>query len=198
MTDDTPRGDVTSLLVRWRQGDRVALDALVSVVYPQLRRVARARLRGERAGHSLHTTALVNEVYLRLVEVNRLSVESRTHFLAVAARLMRQILVDHARRREADKRGGGVTVVVLDEAAPAVSPAVVDVLDLDEALEALALLDPRLCRVVELKYFVGFTIQETAAALDVSPATVERDWTVARAWLHGRLTDRRAPDSSRA
>ena len=138
----------------------------------------------------MHTTALVHEVYIRMVEIDRLSVENRTHFLAVAARLMRQILVDSARRRRADKRGGGAALFELDEVLPATAPPVVDILALDSALDELAHLEARLSRVVELKFFAGFTIDETAAALDVSRATVERDWTVARAWLHDRLTAR--------
>lgn len=190
MTDATPHGDVTNLLARWRRGDKSALDLLVSVVYPDLRRVARARLRGECAWNSIHTTALVNEVYIRLVEIDRLAVENRTHFLAIAARLMRQILVDSARRHRADKRGGGATLFALDDVSPATAPPVVDILALDSALDELAHLEARLSRVVELKFFAGFTIDETAAALDVSTATVERDWTVARAWLHDRLTGR--------
>jgi RNA polymerase sigma factor (TIGR02999 family) len=190
MTSKHPSpGDVTALLVKWREGDKAALDTLVAVVYPDLRRVARARLRGEQDFHSLRTTALVNEVYLRLVELHRLSVESRTHFLAFTARLMRQILVDHARRRNADKRGGAVTIVCLDDAAPLVAASPIDILALDRALDALAAVERRLCRVVELKFFAGLTTDEAAAALDVSRATVERDWTVAKAWLHSYLSN---------
>jgi len=184
-------GDVTALLIQRRQGDKAALDALVPLVYQELRRTARARLRGERGegGHALQTTALVHEVYLRLVDVNRLSFENRAHFLAMAARLMRQILVDHARRRQAEKRGGSVTMVSLEAAAPAVAPNnIVDVLALDVALDDLARLEERLCRVVELKFFAGLTIDETAAALEVSPVTVERDWAIAKAWLFDRLS----------
>ena len=183
-------GDVTALLIQWRQGNKAALDALVSLVYHELRRTARARLRGERGepAHALETTALVHEVYLRLVDVNRLTFENRAHFFAVAARLMRQILVDHARRRQAEKRGGDATMVSLEAAGPAVSPNIVDVLALDVALDDLARLEERLCRVVELKFFAGLTIDETAAALEVSPVTVERDWAIAKAWLFERLS----------
>jgi RNA polymerase sigma factor (TIGR02999 family) len=180
--------DVTTLLVRWRKGDKAALDALVPLVYRELRRVARARLRAERPGHSLQTTALVHEVYLRLVDIERLTIESRTHFLAVASRLMRQILVDHARRRDADKRGANVPMISLDDVSPAAPVAAVDILALDQALDALSLLDARLCRVVELKFFGGLTIEETASALDVSRATVERDWTAAKAFLYDHLS----------
>jgi len=183
------KGAVTALLLRWRHGDKAALDVLIPLVYQDLRRVARARLRDERSGRSLQTTALVHEVYLRLVDVERLSFEDRTHFFAVAARLMRQILVDHARRRQAAKRGGDATMLPLDAVTPTVSPNLVDVLALDRALEDLARLEERLCRVVELKFFAGLTIDETAVALEVSPATVERDWAFAKAWLHGRLSN---------
>ena len=180
--------DVTALLAQWRHGDKSALDALVPLVYDELRRVAHARLRGEAAGHQLQTTALVHEAYLRLVDIKRMAVDSRTHFFAVAARLMRQVLVDHARRQRADKRGGGATMLTLDQVPAGVSPNVVDVLALDTALEELAALDERLCRVVELKFFAGLTIDETAAALDVAAVTVERDWAVARAWLYARFS----------
>jgi RNA polymerase sigma factor (TIGR02999 family) len=179
---------VTALLVKWREGDSAALDALIPIVYADLRRIARARLRGEPPGHPLQTTALVHEVYLRLVDVDRLSFENRAHFFALAARLMRQILVDHARRRRASKRGGADTILTLAEASPAVSPNVVDVIALDTALDGLAHVDERLSRVVELKFFAGLTIDEMAAALDVSPATVERDWVFAKAWLFEHLS----------
>ncbi|HEY6360996.1 MAG TPA: sigma-70 family RNA polymerase sigma factor [Vicinamibacterales bacterium] len=190
LKDDQDRADpdVTGLLVKWRQGDKAALDALIPLVYRELRRVAAARLRGERAGCSLQTTALVHETYLRLVDLHRLTLENRTHFLAIAARLMRQILVDQARRAQADKRGGGLTMVTLEAASPASAPNIVDVLALDHALEELASMDERLCRVVELKFFAGLTIDETAEALDVSRATVERDWAAAKAWLYDRMT----------
>lgn len=181
--------DVTALLAKWRHGDRAALDALVPLVYEELRRVAHARLRSEPAGHQLQTTALVHEAYLRLVDVNRMAVDSRTHFFALAARLMRQVLVDSARHQRADKRGGGATMLTLDQAsALGASPNVVDVLALDAALDDLAALDERLCRVVELKYFAGLTIDEAASALNVAAATVERDWVVAKAWLYARFS----------
>jgi RNA polymerase sigma factor (TIGR02999 family) len=183
----TQDGDVTVLLTRWRQGDKAALDALIPLVYRELRGVAAGRLRGERAGRSLETTALVHETYLRLVDLHRLTLENRTHFFAVAARLMRQILVDHARRAQADKRGGGQTMVTLEMATPASAPNIVDVLVLDQALDELATMDERLCRVVELKFFAGLTIDETSEALGVSPATIERDWAAAKAWLYDRM-----------
>lgn len=188
MTDDTAGDDVSALLLAWRQGNQSALDRIVPIVYDELRRVARARLRDERPGHILQTTALVNEAYMRLLELHRMSFENRTHFFAVAARLMRQVLVDHARRELAQKRGGNVTVVVSDGALIAKAGVTVDVLALNQALEQLAQFDARLAQVVELRYFSGLNIDETAAALHLSHATVERDWTVARAWLFQRLS----------
>lgn len=188
---DSPRSDdVTALLLDWRRGDAVALERLLPLVYADLRKVARAHLRREPAGHSLQATALVHEVYLRLVGLDRLRVASRTHFMAVAARLMRQILVDHARRKRAGKRGG-VTVIGLDMVPPRAEPytgaAEVDILALDRALEELASFDAQQCRVVELKFFAGLTIEEMAEALGTSTATVEREWVIARAWLYQRL-----------
>jgi RNA polymerase sigma factor (TIGR02999 family) len=189
MTDAPRVHEVTGLLLSWRQGDAAALDRLVPLVYDELRRVARRHLQREPPGHALQATALVHEVYLRLVDVDRMTLESRTHFLAVSARLMRQILVDHARRTRADKRGGGVTVISLDDVAPAAAqPSTVDVLALDEALDALSSFDARQCRVVELRFFAGLNIPEAADALGVSPATVEREWAMAKAWLHRRLS----------
>jgi len=188
MTHTSSTQDVTGLLVQWREGQKEALDRLVPVVYEELRRLARARLRSEREGHSLQTSDLVHEAFLRLVGIDRMTLENRAHFFAVASRLMRQILVDHARHRDAKKRGGGATMVNLGDAAPATSPNDIDILELDEALEALMALEPRLCRVVELKYFGGLTIEETALALEISAATVERDWAAAKAWLYDRLS----------
>jgi RNA polymerase sigma factor (TIGR02999 family) len=190
MTEASSRHDVTGLLLQWRDGRKEALDRLVPIVYSELKRLARTRLRAEQGGHSLQATALVHEVYLRLVDLNRMSLENRVHFFAVASRLMRQILVDHARRRDADKRGGDVTTISLADASPAQPETSVDILALDEALDVLTTLDARLCRVVELKFFGGLTIDEAAAALDVSRATVERDWAVAKAWLYDRMSSR--------
>jgi RNA polymerase sigma factor (TIGR02999 family) len=182
--------DVTSLLVEWQQGDADALERLIPVVYTELRKLAQAHLRHEEANHSLQATALVHEVYLRLVNINRMTVESRAHFMAIAARVMRQILVDHARRRRAGKRGGAATMLSLKDLSPhagRLAPASVDLLALDEALDELASFDPQQCRVVELRFFAGLTIDETAYALDTSTATVEREWAVAKAWLYQRL-----------
>ncbi len=183
------REDVTGLLLSWRQGDAQALDRLIPLVYDELRRVARRHLQREQHGHALQATALVHEVYLRLVDVDRLTLKNRTHFFAVAAKLMRQILVDYARRQHADKRGGGVTMVSLDGVSPAAQPPSVDVLALDQALEALSELDERQAHVVELRYFAGLGINEVAEALGISTATVEREWALAKAWLHRRLSD---------
>ena len=181
-------GDVTALLLQWRRGDKAALDALLPLIYRQLRLVAHARLRAEGDGNPLQTTELVHEVYLRLIDIDRLSFNDRTHFFAVSARLMRQILVDRARRDRAAKRGGGAALLSLEGMPLAVTTNTVDVLALDQALDELAGLEERLCRVVELKFFAGLSIAETAVALDVSPATVERDWSVAKAWLYDRLS----------
>jgi len=179
--------DLTGLLLSWRQRDAVALERLIPLVYDELRRVARRHLQRESPGHALQATALVHEVYLRLVDVDRLTLHGRAHFFAVAAGLMRQILVDHARRQRADKRGGGVTLLSLDDVSPASQPASVDVLALDHALEALSSIDARQCRVVELRFYAGLNIDEAAEALGISPATVEREWALAKAWLYRRL-----------
>jgi RNA polymerase sigma factor (TIGR02999 family) len=157
------------------------------VVYADLRRVARVRLKSD-GDHSLQPTALIHEVYLRLVDLDRMTITDRVHFFALAARLMRQILVDHARRRQANKRGGGATLTGIEDKALQASLTIVDVLDLDGALNELVSFDERASRVVELRFFAGLNIDETAEALDVSTATVERDWAVAKAWLLKRLS----------
>jgi RNA polymerase sigma factor (TIGR02999 family) len=183
--------DVTALLIEWRQGDAVALERLIPLVYGELRRMARAHLRREQAGQSLQATALVHEVYLRLVKVDRMTMENRAHFMAMAARLMRQILVDHARRRSARKRGGEATLVSLNGAPPGadrIAPPQVDILALNEALDELAAFDPQQCRLVEMKFFAGLTIEEAAQALGISTATVEREWVMAKAWLYQHLS----------
>ena len=198
MPDPSRAHDVTELLLSWGQGNTAALDRLVPLLYDDLRRVARRHLRRERPEHTLQATALVHEVLLRLVDVDRITLKSRTHFFALSARLMRQILVDHARRQRASKRGGSATVISLHEAAGAAAPAAtssVDVLALDEALDALSLFDVRQCRVVELRFFAGLNIPETADALGVSTATVEREWAMAKAWLHQRLSTPQEPSA---
>jgi RNA polymerase sigma factor (TIGR02999 family) len=180
--------DVTGLLNDWRRGNQDALERLIPLVYDELRKVARGQLRREPVGHSLQATALVHEVYLRLVNVDQMTIEGRTHFLAMAARLMRQILVDHARRKRSAKRGGDVTIVDIERVSASAESPVVDILALDQALDELASFDARQRDLVELKFFAGLTIEEAATALRVSTATVEREWAIAKAWLHHRLS----------
>jgi RNA polymerase sigma factor (TIGR02999 family) len=179
--------DVTALLIEWCQGDALALERLIPLVYADLRRMARARLRREQAGQSLQATAIVHEVYLRLVNINRMTMESRAHFMAVAARLMRQILVDHARRKLASKRGGA-PLMSLDAVSPWTGPPSIDLLALNEALDELAAFDPQQCRLVEMKFFAGLTTLEAAGARGVFTATVDREWAIAKAWLYQRLS----------
>ena len=178
---------LSQLLADWAAQDPQALERLVPIVYDELRRLAHYHMHGERAGHTLQTTALVNEVYLRLAGIKGLQWRDRAHFFAMAGTLMRRVLVDYARRQGRDKRGGGVAVISLDGQAITAAPSV-DFEALDEALERLAGADPQQCRIVELRFFGGLSIEETAEALGISPATVKRDWTTARAWLHHELT----------
>jgi RNA polymerase sigma factor (TIGR02999 family) len=179
--------DVTGMLVAWGQGDQAADSRLIAVVYEDLRRVARRRLRAERADHSLAPTALVHEAYLRLVDLRRVRWQNRAQFFAIAARVMRQILVDHARAHAAAKRGGPGWKVPLADAVGATAPPEVDLLDLDAALGKLAAIDARLGELVVLRFFGGLTVEEAADPLGLSPATVKRDWTRARAWLFREL-----------
>lgn len=180
--------EVTEMLRAWGAGDAGAADALVPVVYAELRRQARSALRRERDGHTLQATALVHEAWLRLDGQHDAQWESRGQFLAVAAQTMRRVLVDHERTRRALKRGGGATQVTLGDAEHAVAaPDAVDVLALDDALARLAIMDPRKARLVELRYFAGLSIPEVAATLGVSLATVGREWAVARMWLRREL-----------
>ena len=167
--------------------DGDAADRLVPSVYDELRRLAHHYMRGERANHTLQTTALVNEAYLRLAGIDSLQWRDRAHFFAVAATLMRRVLVDYARQRAREKRGGAVSVTTLDENVLGREPAV-DVVALDEALERLAAVDPQQSRVVELRFFAGLSVKETADALGISPATVKRDWATAKLWLFNELT----------
>ncbi len=179
--------DVSTLLRAWSDGDRSALDQLTNIVYDELRRLARRYLRDERPGHSLQTTALVNEAYMRLVDCKRMQWQNRAHFFAVSAQLMRRILVDHARRHNL-KRGGDVQHVSLEEAAVVGGDRGADMVALDDAMNALARVDPRKVQVVEMHFFGGLTVEETAEVLKVSTVTVKRDWRVARAWLYRELT----------
>ena len=193
MTDQTPappaREQISQLLEAWAGKDPEARDALVPIVYGELHRLAHHYMRTERAGHTLQTTALVNEAYLRLVDVDRVQWRDRAHFFAMAATMMRRILVDHARGHARDKRGGGVVMTSLDENLAAPSRAV-DVIALDEALERLGRIDERQARLVELRYFAGLTIEEAAEALGISAGTLKREWAIAKAWLYRELQDR--------
>jgi RNA polymerase sigma-70 factor (ECF subfamily) len=178
---------VTQLLRAWGEGDRSALDRLTPIVYKELRRLARCYLRGERPGHSVQTTALVNEAYMRLVDYKGMQWQNRAHFFAVSAQLMRRILVEHARRHNL-KRGGGVQHVSLEEAAAVGGGRAADIVALDDAMNALARLDARKAQVVELRFFGGLSVPETAEALKISSVTVMRDWSTAKAWLYREMT----------
>jgi RNA polymerase sigma-70 factor (ECF subfamily) len=175
--------DLTGLLAAWGRGDREAFDCLISLVQNELRQIARRRIARERVGHSLQPTALVNEAYLRLVDLKRVGWQDRVHFFAIAARVMRRILVDRARAKRYRKRGGGAEHVTFSESCTPESGPDFDLIALDDALDALAKFDERKSRVVELRYFAGLTVQETAEALDVSRDTVMRDWQFSRDWL---------------
>jgi RNA polymerase sigma factor (TIGR02999 family) len=183
----TPGQDVTGLLKAWGGGDPAALDQLLPIVYHELHRQAQRYLRRENPGHTLQTTALVHEAYLRLVDQRQAHWQNRAQFFGVAAQLMRRILVDYARQRQAAKRGGSAIQVPLEEGAVAAAESHVDLVMLDDALTRLAALDPQQARVVELRYFTGLGIEETAEALNISPATVKREWAMARAWLKREL-----------
>lgn len=175
---------LTGLLFEWQQGDEAALDKLTPLVYDELRRMAHRYMQRERDGHTLQTTALVNEAYLRLAGQQKIEWQSRAHFFAVTAQVMRHILIDHARRRRYAKRGGDAPHVALDEAAGMSEQRAAELIALDDALDELAKLDPRKSRVVELRYFGGLSMEEAAEVLEVSLMTVRRDWRVAKAWLY--------------
>lgn len=185
---DATQKSVTQLLAAWGSGDQAALDQLVPLVYEELRRIARNHMGRERVGHTLQTTALVNEAYLRLVDQKHTRWQNRAHFFAIAAQLMRRILVDYARRKQYQKRGGGAPQVTLAEAEFLTDEKAPDLVALDQALKSLTEIDPRRSQVVELRFFGGLSIEETAEVLKVSPTTVERDWTIAKAWLHKTVT----------
>ncbi len=186
MTSSNSSQGITQLLVRWKTGDSSALETLLPLVYDELHKLARLYLASERPGHTLQGTALVHEAYLRLVGQAPGSIENRAHFFGIAARLMRQILVDHARARLASKRGAGF-LVTLDESANIVNNQPPNLVALDDALTGLARLDEQQARIVELRFFAGLSIEDTARALDISPATVKRSWTAARLWLYREL-----------
>jgi RNA polymerase sigma factor (TIGR02999 family) len=184
---------VTALLLDWGRGDQSALDRLMPLVYAELRRVAQNQLRSELPGHTLQPTALVHETYLRLVDQQRIQWRNRAQFFAVAAQLIRRILVDHARRRSAAKRGGMATRLQLDSSIASGAGNIVDAIALDTALNGLEALDPQQARVIELRFYGGLSIEETASALGVSPATVNRDWVTAKAWLYRQLQHSTVP-----
>lgn len=178
---------LTEPLARWRAGDEESLRNVFPLVYTELKRLARSRLRKERANHTLQSTALVHEAYLRLLKSDPIRIENRDHFFAIAALLMRQILVDYARQRNAAKRDGGY-MLTLNDANVGTKAEDVDIVALDDALRELAKLDPKQSRIVELRYFGGLSIEETARELDTSPATVKREWASARIWLHRAMS----------
>jgi RNA polymerase sigma factor (TIGR02999 family) len=180
----TPSQPVTELLARWSKGDADAREALIPLVYEELRRIARRSLSGQSGSHTLQPTALVHEAYLRLARNQPIEWQNRAHFFALAARMMRQILVDHARKHAASKRGSNAITVLADEVPASGSLPNLDVMALDDAMEQLAKLDPRQCRIVELRFFGGLSIEETAEVEKISPATTKREWATARLWLH--------------
>ena len=187
MASEVPESDVTVILRAWTDGDSRALDRLTPLVYHELRRLAGRYMRGERENHSLQVSGLVNEAYMRLVDYRRMQWRDRAHFFAVSAQLMRRILVDYARRSNL-KRGAGIPHLVLDEIVGTANEPAVDLIALDDALDALATLDPRKAQVVEMRFFAGLSVDETAEVLQVSAVTVMRDWQTAKAWLYRVLT----------
>lgn len=194
-TPSAPQQEVTQLLADWSDGDEGALDKLIPLVQPELHRLAHHYMSRERTGHTLQTTALLNEAYLQLVDDSTRNWQNRTHFMATAAQLMRRIMVDHARERCSLKRGGGALRVSLDDAALVTEKRSEELLALDEALERLAAQDPRKSRIVELRYFGGLTEEETAAFLKLSDRTVRREWRMARTWLYRALSGKE-PDET--
>ena len=186
-TGEPSVGDISVLLRAWSDGDRNALERLTPIVYEELHRLADRYMKRERRGHSLQTTALVNEAYVRLVDYKRMQWQNRAHFFAVSAQLMRRILVEHARRHNL-KRGGGVPHVSLEEAAELGGNRATDLVALDDAMNALARIDVRKAQVVEMRFFGGLSMEETAQVLKISPVTVKRDWRAAKAWLYRELT----------
>jgi RNA polymerase sigma-70 factor (ECF subfamily) len=186
------QNDITALLAAWNDGHRDALDGLMALVYPEFRRIARQYLR-RRFCHSLESAALAKEVYLKLTSAGTIQCENRTHFLALCAQMIRRILVDHARRRRSAKRGGDELRVPLDDVLVEVEARGIEVIALDSALQSLAQIDSRKSRVVELRYFGGLSVEETAEVLGVSTETAKRDWKIARAWLYTQLTGKQKP-----
>jgi RNA polymerase sigma factor (TIGR02999 family) len=194
-TPPSTRLEVTQLLGDWSNGNEGALEKLIPILQPELHRLAHYYMSRERAGHTLQTTAVLNEAYLRMVDNTKPVWQGRTHFLAAAAQLMRRIMVDHARKRDSLKRGGGAQKVRLDEVALVSETRSQELLDLDEALEKLAVQDARKSQIVELRYFGGMTVEETAEFLKLSQRTVERQWTLAKAWLYRALSGAETDES---
>jgi len=180
---------ITQLLLDWSKGNPAALQELTPLVHEELHRLAHYYMRRERPDHTLQTTALVNEAYVRLIDQKHVEVENRTQFFAIAAQLMRHVLVDHARSRQYLKRGGGALKVSLDEAMAVIEERTSDLIALDDALNSLAAIDSRKVKVVELRFFGGLSVEETAAALNISPVTVMRDWRMAKAWLYDAMNN---------
>ena len=187
---DNSATEVTRLLLDWGQGEPSALDSLLPLIYNELRRVADGYLRRDRPGHTLQATALVNEVFLRLIDQSQVNWQNRAHFFGAAANLMRQILIQHARANHAAKRGGERQKLYLDEVGDMAQSGDLDLVALDDALRDLEAIAPRQCRIVELRYFGGLTIEETGEVLSISPATVKREWTMAKAWLRREISHR--------
>ncbi|HEY3138242.1 MAG TPA: sigma-70 family RNA polymerase sigma factor [Blastocatellia bacterium] len=187
MAPPSPKGQITGLLQDWRNGDQAAIDKLLPIVYDELRRLAAGFFRRERLNHTLEPTALVHEAYLHLVDQSRVGWENRAHFFGAAAKLMRRILIDHARGHNAAKRGGGEIRVSLADDVAVTKQRELDLITLDGALDELAVLDEQQSRIVEMRYFGGLSIEETAEVLAISPATVKREWNTARAWLYRRM-----------
>ncbi len=185
-----PQQDVTQLLHNWQKGDEAAMNQLMPLVYDELRKIAAAYLHREGAAHTLQTVELVNEAYLRLIDQSRVNWQSRSHFYGIAAQMMRRILVDHAREKQAAKRGSGAAPVTLDDALNVSARRDVDILALDDALQTLAQFDPRQSRVVELRYFGGLELTEVAEVMGIAVSTVKRDWNLAKAWLYHQLSRR--------
>ncbi len=188
MSPKTAQSQITQLLKEWGEGKGQALDELMPLVYSELKRLAGSYLRRERPDHTLQSAALVNEAYVRLIDQNQVQWQNRAHFFGIAAQMMRRILVDHARGHLADKRGAGAPVLSLDEVVVEAQNHSVDLLDLDEALSKLEKLDPQQGKIVELRFFSGLSIEETATVLGISPATVKREWAAARAWLYREVS----------
>ena len=195
MVVDGPR-DISGLIAAWGNGDEEALSSLVAVLYPELRRIARQHIGRRLAGHSLESAALANEAYLKLARAGGIQCDNRVHFLALCSQIIRRILVDHARHRGYAKRGGNAVRVALDEALLREPSRGIDIQALDETLESLAKIDGRKARVVELRYFGGLSVEETADFLEISPETVKRDWKMAKAWLFAALTGEQDHTSS--